>query len=129
LYAPWHLVEYYRYLRFFSNGTVIFFTSAEEPKSAVTKLKIPLTSNEQTILKGTWSLNVSKVVIVLRRVVYRTNVGKYSRRQTNKPNDTTNNIDKEHIFRMVSSLLVNSFNLIFIMIINFCFEGIRAKLE
>ncbi|XP_014287029.1 F-box only protein 9 [Halyomorpha halys] len=38
-YKPWHLVEYFRYLRFFPDGRVLSLTTAEEPVSSVGLLK------------------------------------------------------------------------------------------
>ena len=32
-YSPYHLVEYYRYLRFFPDGTVTTCTSADDPQT------------------------------------------------------------------------------------------------
>jgi F-box protein 9 len=51
-YRPWHLVEYFRYFRFFSDGNVVFLTTPDEPKSTVSKLKAykHQTSNNSTSL-------------------------------------------------------------------------------
>ncbi|CAA9995472.1 unnamed protein product [Nesidiocoris tenuis] len=38
-YRPWHLVEYYRYLRFFADGRVLMLTTPEEPVSCVGLLR------------------------------------------------------------------------------------------
>ena len=115
-YAPWHLVEYYRYLRFFSDGTVLFLTTPEEPKITVSKLKnrsINLNSNplnmyynsfhlnEHSILKGSWNLALSKVQIVLYKRIRNKTINKYSRRQAKEPQ-----IEQEHIFRLVILFLI-----------------------
>lgn len=34
-YRPWHMVRYFRYFRFFSEGRVTMFTSSEEPRDGV----------------------------------------------------------------------------------------------
>lgn len=38
-YRPVHMVEYYRYIRFFSDSTVVLMTSADEPAQIVGKLQ------------------------------------------------------------------------------------------
>ena len=98
-YEPLHLVEYYRYLRFFANGCVLFLTCAEEPKLTVTKLKAPAVSGEQSILKGTWALNASKVSIALHKKILKTSVNKYTRKQISQK--TNENVDQDHYFRIV----------------------------
>ena len=111
-YRPWHLVEYFRYLRFFSDGNVLFLTTPDEPKSTVAKLKSKaITSNtnapytnfiqtEHNILKGTWTLAMNKVSIVLcKKIVKPKTVNKYSRRQINAKD--TNQVDQDQIFRIV----------------------------
>lgn len=37
-YRPVHLVEYYRYIRFYPDGSVIVHTSADEPALVVGKM-------------------------------------------------------------------------------------------
>ncbi|XP_077586481.1 F-box only protein 9 isoform X2 [Stigmatopora nigra] len=38
-YRPWHHVDFYRYLRFFPDGSVIMLTTPEEPLSVVSRLR------------------------------------------------------------------------------------------
>jgi len=38
-YRPWHIVVYYRFLRFFGDGTVLMLTSSEEPGAIVPLLR------------------------------------------------------------------------------------------
>ncbi|XP_051936506.1 F-box only protein 9 isoform X1 [Hippocampus zosterae] len=38
-YRPWHHVDFYRYLRFFPDGTVLMLTTPEEPLSIVPRLR------------------------------------------------------------------------------------------
>ena len=61
LKGPWHLVEYFRYLRFFPDGTALMLTTPEEPKVSVSKLKLKQT-RDLNILKGTWIVNASQVL-------------------------------------------------------------------
>jgi len=55
--------------------------------------------NEQSILKGTWSLALNKVTIVLCKKIYRPKqFVKYSRKQQQNNKDTF--IDQDQIFRL-----------------------------
>lgn len=101
-YSPWHLVEYYRYFRFYTNGTVVFLTCADEPKNAVSKLKTPAISGEQNILKGTWKLNDSTVYMLFKKKRLLKKSNKYSRKQ----NVSKDNLDKEETFRI--ELIIDS---------------------
>jgi len=65
-YRPWHLVEYYRYIRFFPGGLVHMMTSPEEPAVCVGKLK-PKNIKNQAILSGQYRIHGSIVSAVLKR--------------------------------------------------------------
>lgn len=122
-YQPWHLVEYYRYLRFFSDGTVLFLTSPDEPKIIVSKLnmRVPTTSqqsnvfqtyqsfttNEHTILRGTWTLAHNKVSVVFIKKILKSSLvgGKYVRRQGANTNREPI-LEQEHVFKMVTETFV-----------------------
>lgn len=94
-YDPWHLVEYYRYFRFFPNGTVIFLTCADEPKITVSKLYA--FSSDQNILKGTWYINGSRIIIDIKRTVLKKYTNRYSRKQAINPKD---NVDRDQTFKI-----------------------------
>ncbi|XP_017777306.1 PREDICTED: F-box only protein 9 isoform X2 [Nicrophorus vespilloides] len=64
-YRPWHLVAYYRYLRFFPDGLVLMLTTPDEPAQCVTHLKTRI-SKLPTILKGHYRLKDDKVTIVVQ---------------------------------------------------------------
>ena len=38
-YRPWHMVHYYRLLRFFPDGQLLMLTTADEPAAAVGQLQ------------------------------------------------------------------------------------------
>ncbi|XP_050297152.1 F-box only protein 9 [Anthonomus grandis grandis] len=64
-YRPWHLVAYYRYLRFFPEGTVLMLTSADDPAACVNLLK---TRRPRTpVMIGYYRLNDDKVTLVVER--------------------------------------------------------------
>ena len=115
-YQPWHLVEFYRYLRFFPDGTVLFLTSPDEPKLIVSKLKSniyhnhplvhqqaknlqPFIMNEHSILRGTWTMALKTVSIVLIKRILKSSLGKYNRRH--HVNNKEPILEQEHVFRLV----------------------------
>lgn len=63
-YRPVHLIEYYRYLRFFPDGTVLMLTTADEPQHAVYKLQ---NRNRSDILKGHFRFNSDIVTIIVKK--------------------------------------------------------------
>jgi hypothetical protein len=99
-----------RYLRFFPDGIVLFLTTPDEPKQTVSKLKIKSTANtssnysnfimnEHSILKGTWTLALDKVSIVLCKKIFKPkSFQKYSRKMVNNKEAF---VDQDHIFRLV----------------------------
>ena len=67
-YRPSHLVEYYRFLRFFPNGGVVAVTSAEQPHVVVPRLKHPkqLSKKEKaglTLFTGQYVFDGERVVV------------------------------------------------------------------
>ncbi len=101
-YAPWHLVEYYRYFRFFADGSVLFMTCADEPKNVVNKLNVAITG-QSDILKGEWTLDDSKISILVNNKILINKTIKYTRRPANSKKDL---IDKDQIFRIVRIELI-----------------------
>lgn len=83
-YRPVQLVEYYRYLRFLPDGSVIMMTTADEPQQGVTKLK-NLQQLRADILKGNYRLFGSTLTVVLSKqqqqskFITSTSGGTYSR--------------------------------------------------
>ena len=65
-YRPVQLIEYYRYLRFLPDGTVIMWTTSEEPAQAVTKLKHTSMLRPE-VLCGHYRLHGPVVTIILKR--------------------------------------------------------------
>lgn len=66
-YRPFHLVEYFRYIRFFPNGQVLMLVSPEDPLQTLPKLK-NCNSRAPGILKGGYRMADSKVTCLLKRV-------------------------------------------------------------
>ncbi|XP_011495663.1 PREDICTED: F-box only protein 9 [Ceratosolen solmsi marchali] len=65
-YKPWHLVSYFRYLRFFPEGKVLMLTSTDEPQNCVNSLKFRDPRNN-SILIGHYRLRDNCVSLVLKR--------------------------------------------------------------
>lgn len=70
-YRAWHQVEYYRYLRFFSDGQVLMLTTPEEPQTIVGRLRTKFPRTE-AVLCGHYRLspetdNQTKVFAVLNK--------------------------------------------------------------
>ncbi|GBP52503.1 F-box only protein 9 [Eumeta japonica] len=68
-YRPWYLIEYYRYLRFFPEGVVLMWTTAEEPAACVGQLKHRVVRNNLGIMSGHYRLIGDKVVIIVKKQV------------------------------------------------------------
>ncbi|XP_012937042.1 F-box only protein 9 [Aplysia californica] len=66
-YRPFHLVEYYRYVRFFPDGHVLMLVSPEDPLQTLPKLR-HRNSKAAGILKGHYKISEFKVTCVLKRV-------------------------------------------------------------
>lgn len=67
-YRPFHVVEYYRYMRFFIDGTVVIYTSADEPVTAIPRLKLKHGGNPPVSV-GHYRLSGNKVIIVVGKTV------------------------------------------------------------
>lgn len=65
-YRPWHIVEYFRYLRFFPEGLVLMLTTSEDPQSSLAQLK-QRSSRNSAILSGHYRLIDNRVMLVLRK--------------------------------------------------------------
>ncbi|KAK0053938.1 F-box only protein 9 [Biomphalaria pfeifferi] len=77
-YRPFHLVEYFRYVRFFPDGHVLMLVSPEDPLQSLPKLKLR-NSKAQGMLKGVYKLTDHKVACVLKRVKTETMAHRYKR--------------------------------------------------
>lgn len=71
-YRPFHVIRYYRYLRFFPDRRVLILTTNEEPERIVPIFRHALHSkqfsSELSILEGTYEfINLSQVVIVAEK--------------------------------------------------------------
>jgi F-box protein 9 len=99
-YRPWHLVIYYRYLRFFSDGEVLMLTTPDDPTMVLPHIRY-CNSRYQGILKGKFSYagpDLISATVVLPRQNHTENpmVYPYSRRRkVQASHDPT-----EHVFNL-----------------------------
>lgn len=67
-YRPIHLIEYYRFIRFFANGTLMMYTSSDDPQQSVAKLRyVANSTSDTTIHTGHYRLHNDEVIIILKR--------------------------------------------------------------
>ncbi|KAK2711549.1 F-box only protein 9-like [Artemia franciscana] len=66
-YQPWHIVEYFRLFRFFSDGTVLIMTTSEELPLAVTHLRFK-NAKQPNILRGYYKLIGNRVVVNVHKI-------------------------------------------------------------
>ncbi|XP_026330462.1 F-box only protein 9 [Hyposmocoma kahamanoa] len=67
-YRPWYLIDYFRYLRFFPEGLVLMWTTADEPIMCVPYLKHRTPSKPGLgIMSGHYRLMGKKVLIVVKK--------------------------------------------------------------
>ncbi|XP_028154298.2 F-box only protein 9 [Diabrotica virgifera virgifera] len=64
-YRPWYLVAYYRFLRFYPDGTVLMLTSAEEPVQGIHLLKSR--NAKYPVFTGYYRLKDDRVILVVQR--------------------------------------------------------------
>jgi hypothetical protein len=67
-YRAWHVVRYFRYIRFFAGGHVSMLTSADEPVCGVKMIasKTLATSNVQGLMTGHYRIVNNLVIGVLK---------------------------------------------------------------
>ncbi|KAK7081213.1 F-box only protein 9 [Halocaridina rubra] len=65
-YQPWHLVQYYRYVRFFTDGTVSMLTTPEEPQSVVSHLRTRDSKISQ-VVRGHYRIHGSVISLLLKK--------------------------------------------------------------
>lgn len=98
-YRPWHVVEYYRYLRFFPEGTVLMMTTPDQPVPILNLLK-RRDVRHPSVLVGHYRMCDDKITLVLRRQEFlNANNNKYR----NKRNNNVVNMEMvEQSFHIVS---------------------------
>jgi len=90
-YRPYHIVEYYRYIRFYADGTALLCTTTDEPSSVLPMLR----RKEETsmVLRGHFRLFEDSVTIVATRL--QKSVSEPRNRRRNKQTSV-----QEQVFQM-----------------------------
>ncbi|XP_015117519.1 F-box only protein 9 [Diachasma alloeum] len=86
-YRPWHLVEYFRYIRFFPEGRVLMLTSTDDAQSCVNLLKNRYPRNPN-ILIGYYRLHENRVTLVLKKQETRSNHNIYRKKRKEVVHDS-----------------------------------------
>ncbi|XP_034943127.1 F-box only protein 9 [Chelonus insularis] len=86
-YRPWHLVEYFRYLRFFPEGRVLMLTSTDDAQSCVNALKNRNPRN-LSILVGHFRLRDNRVTLVLKKQESKSNSVTYKKKKRDLVHDS-----------------------------------------
>jgi len=87
-YPPWMKVIYYRYLRFFSDGTMLMHTSAADPITTIPLLKNPK-AHVDGMCKGMYRIKDNQISCILKRVKRREGSGQQHRRKTRRAEQQT----------------------------------------
>ncbi|EEB11637.1 F-box only protein, putative [Pediculus humanus corporis] len=83
-YRPWHVVEYYRYFRFFPEGIVYMLTTPDQPAPVTCILK-GRENRHPSLLTGHYRLQDDRVFIILQREDLINH--RYRKRKNNIPMD------------------------------------------
>lgn len=86
-YRPWHLVEYFRYLRFFPEGKVLMLTSTDEAQNCVNLLKYR-TPRNPSILIGHYRLHENCVSLMLKKQEVKGITNTYRRKKREPVHDS-----------------------------------------
>ncbi|XP_033221607.1 F-box only protein 9 [Belonocnema kinseyi] len=86
-YRPWHLVEYFRYLRFFPEGRVLMLTSTEDAQVCVNALKSRSPRNAEVLI-GHYRLRDNCVTLILKKQVLKGNNNVYRRKRREVSHDS-----------------------------------------
>ncbi|XP_054268846.1 F-box only protein 9 [Macrosteles quadrilineatus] len=96
-YRPWHLVQYYRYIRFFPEGLVLMLTTAEEPMSCLSLLKARQ-ARHPAVMIGHYRLCDDRVTLTVQKQ----ETGgpqKYKQRRNNNTQEHTFHLEFEIVPR------------------------------
>lgn len=97
-YRPFHLVEYYRYCRFFPDGAVLLYTSADDVAITVTKLR-SRQPRLQGLLAGVYRVTTGHhIQCVLKRYKWQENPR--ARRRHGNIGTSANAADEEETFHL-----------------------------
>ena len=105
-YKPWHMVSYFRYLRFYSCGSVLMLTTGDAPQNVVSSLKKDL--DRCNLVKGSYSLHGNIIMAVFRKKAAAPEPLPRFRRKKNQNTNTGTTI-AEYIFPAVRQSFSTNF--------------------
>jgi len=94
-YKPWHLVSYFRYLRFFACGSALMLTTSDSPQNVVTYLKKDW--DRSNLAKGSYSLQDNIMTAVFKKKAATAEPLSRFRRKKDQNNNTGSTV-AEQIF-------------------------------
>lgn len=98
-YRPFHMVEYYRYVRFFPDGVIFCMTSPDDPVTVLPKLRNK-SVKDAGMLTGVYKQTGDRITAVLKRVKTKDQtIPYYKRGQRHR-----NNNDMEMTYHLVLEL-------------------------
>lgn len=99
------LIEYYRYIRFLPDSTVVMMTSADEPAQSVHKLN-NINQIRSDILRGNYRIHGDLVIIMLRRYQkQQTIVTNYNKKRLTPSDNDINGTSTVHTFYIELKIL------------------------
>ena len=99
-YKPWHVVNYFRYLRFFSSGLALMLTTADSPNVMIGHLK-KYGGRHSAIMRGFFSLQGNVVIAIFKRKSPPPENLVRFRKKKNENNNNGSNV-QEQIFQIVN---------------------------
>ena len=103
-YQPWHLVTYFRYIRFFPEGLALLLTTADGPSLTVGHLR-RRGVRHSALMKGCFSLKGNTVLAVFKKQHKSVPVDIHPRfRRRRDPNNNDGSTIVEQVFELVSCI-------------------------
>ncbi|XP_014662848.1 PREDICTED: F-box only protein 9-like [Priapulus caudatus] len=66
-YRPWHTVNYYRYLRFWPDGTAMMLTTPDDPPATLPKLRTPRDGKTTALMVGHYRMVANAITVVVKK--------------------------------------------------------------
>uniref|UniRef100_A0A8D9BMC6 F-box only protein 9 n=1 Tax=Cacopsylla melanoneura TaxID=428564 RepID=A0A8D9BMC6_9HEMI len=85
-HRPWHVVTYFRYLRFFPGNLALLLTTADPPSSVVSSLR-HRTPRDTSILSGHYKLRGDTVFVVAKQSRYNMNNARVKTNRNRRVNE------------------------------------------
>lgn len=103
-YRSWHVVQYYRLIRFFAGGRLAMVTTSEEPSVAVKGLNNRYSSPIQGVMFGTYRTVDNRLVCMVRKnadkVFNNNNQNRFRRRKANQTNYVFEVPEQDFLFEL-----------------------------